>query len=61
MMTLDDVPRIPRRKRSRKKRRSRKTRRIVKAIGWSLLAIATTAIFVTGAVMLALGMRVDTN
>ena len=61
MMTLDDVPRIPRRKRSRKKRRSRKTRRIIKAIGWSLLAIVTTAIFVTGAVMLALGMRVDAN
>ena len=60
-MTLDDVPRVPRKKRSRKKRRSRKTRRIIKAIGWSLLAIVTTAIFVTGAVMLALGLRVDAN
>lgn len=61
MMTLDDVPRGPRKKRSRKKRRSRRTRRVIKAIGWSLLALVTTAIFVTGAVMLALGMRVEVS
>ena len=55
-MTLDEVPRVSRKSRSRKKRKSRKTRRITKAIGWSLLALATTAIFVTGAIYLVLGI-----
>lgn len=56
-MTLDEVPRVSRKSRSRKRRKSRQTRRVTKAIGWSLLALATTAIFVTGVIYLVLSMR----
>jgi len=56
-MSLDDVPRVSRRKRSRKKRRNRKVRRYTRVIGWGLLALVTTAIFITGALYLVLSMR----
>jgi len=57
-MTVDEVPRVSRHKRSgKKKRRSRKVRRYIKAIVWSLLALVTTALFITGAIYLVLNMR----
>ena len=56
-MTLDEVPRVSRKKGSRKKRRSRKTRRAIKVIGWSLVGIAMAAIFMTGALYFVLSMR----
>ncbi len=56
-MSVDDVPRVSRRKRSRKKRRSRQVRRYTKAFGWNLLALVTTAIFIIGAIYLVLSMR----
>ena len=55
-MTLDEVPGVSR-QRSRKKRRSRKSRRAIKVIGWSLVGLATTAIFMTGAIYFVLSMR----
>jgi len=57
LMTLEDGPRVSRKKRSRKKRRSRKVRRYTKALGWSLLALFTTAIFVGGIIYIVLSMR----
>lgn len=59
-MTVDDVPRVSRRRRSRrKKRNARKARRYTKVIGWSLVAFVMTALFVTGVIYIVLSMRGD--
>ena len=61
-MTSDEVSSVSRRHRSRrtwsrKSRRARDARRISKALGWGLLALVTTGIFMTAVIYLVLSMR----
>ena len=56
-MTLDDVPRSSRRRRSRKKRGARKRRRYTKVIGWSMVGLVMTTIFVIAAIYIILSLR----